>query len=54
MAANARVDIHRSDVVGSLLRPVYLQETRQAVREGRASEADLHTAVEARLREATQ
>jgi methionine synthase II (cobalamin-independent) len=54
MATNVRVDIPRSDVVGSLLRPVYLREMRQAVREGRASEAELHTAVEAHLREATQ
>jgi hypothetical protein len=34
----------RSDVVGSLLRPAYLREARQGVREGRVSEAELHAA----------
>jgi hypothetical protein len=28
MAANTRVDIARSDIVGSLLRPAYLREAR--------------------------
>jgi len=38
------MNVARSDVVGSLLRPTYLREARQGVREGRASEAELHTA----------
>src|SRR5215471_4597888 len=33
----------RSDVVGSLLRPAYLREVRQGVREGRVSAAELRT-----------
>ena len=47
MAANTRVDIARSDVVGSLLRPAYLREARQGMRQGRVSEAELqeHTVV---------
>jgi 5-methyltetrahydropteroyltriglutamate--homocysteine methyltransferase len=46
------VDIARSDVVGSLLRPAYLREMRQGVREGRVSEAELHTAEDRAVREA--
>ena len=35
MTTHTQVDIARSDVVGSLLRPAYLREARQGVREGR-------------------
>jgi 5-methyltetrahydropteroyltriglutamate--homocysteine methyltransferase len=52
MTANTRVDSTRSDVVGSLLRPAYLRETRQGVREGRVSEAELHAAEDRAVREA--
>lgn len=41
MTATTHVETARSDVVGSLLRPTYLREARQAVREGRLSEAEL-------------
>ena len=34
MTAHTGVQIARSDVVGSLLRPAYLRETRQQVRQG--------------------
>jgi 5-methyltetrahydropteroyltriglutamate--homocysteine methyltransferase len=44
--------IARSDVVGSLLRPTYLRETRQGVRDGRVSEAELHAAEDRAVREA--
>ena len=44
MTASTRMNVARSDVVGSLLRPTSLREARQGVREGRASEAELHTA----------
>jgi|SRR5882724_6607189 len=44
MAASTHTNVARSDVVGSLLRPTYLREARQGVREGRTSEAELHTA----------
>src|SRR5919108_745485 len=52
MMTNTRMDIARSDVVGSLLRPAYLREARQAVREGRMSEAELHAAEDRAVREA--
>ena len=41
MTATTHVETARSDVVGSLLRQTYLREARQAVREGRLSEAEL-------------
>src|SRR5262247_4673753 len=41
MTTHAHADIARSDVVGSLLRPAYLREVRQGVREGRVSVAEL-------------
>jgi len=44
MTASTHMNVARSDVVGNLLRPTYLREARQGVREGRASEAELHTA----------
>jgi 5-methyltetrahydropteroyltriglutamate--homocysteine methyltransferase len=52
MTTNARVDVARSDVVGSLLRPSYLREARQAVREGRLSEAELRQVEDRAVREA--
>src|SRR5215470_3606307 len=42
MTANTRVEVARADVVGSLLRPAYLQEARRGSGEGRVSEAALH------------
>ncbi|PYN96037.1 MAG: methionine synthase [Candidatus Rokuibacteriota bacterium] len=44
--------ISRSDVVGSLLRPDYLRETRQRAREGTASPADVRAAEDRAVREA--
>ena len=52
MTARTRVDVARSDVVGSLLRPAYLRETRQAVREGRVSASELRAAEDRAVREA--
>jgi len=52
MTVNTQGAIARSDVVGSLLRPAYLRETRQGVREGRVSAADLHAAEDRAVREA--
>src|SRR2546430_117810 len=52
MTASTRMNVARSDVVGSLLRPTYLREARQGVREGRASEAELHMAEDRAVREA--
>ena len=52
MTTHTQVDIARSDVVGSLLRPAYLREARQGVREGRVSEAELHAAEDRAVREA--
>jgi hypothetical protein len=52
MTTNPGVPVARSDVVGSLLRPAYLRATRQAVREGRASAAELRAAEDRAVREA--
>jgi 5-methyltetrahydropteroyltriglutamate--homocysteine methyltransferase len=52
MTANTRADIPRSDVVGSLLRPAYLREMRQGVREGRVSAPELRAAEDRAVREA--
>src|ERR671922_2638037 len=52
MMTNTRMDIARSDVVGSLLRPAYLRETRRAVREGRLSAGELRVAEDRAVREA--
>ena len=43
MVATTRVDIPRSDVVGSLLRPAYLRDARRALREGKLSATELRT-----------
>jgi 5-methyltetrahydropteroyltriglutamate--homocysteine methyltransferase len=52
MTASTQINVPRSDVVGSLLRPAYLREARQRVREGRASAAELQTAEDRAVREA--
>ena len=52
MATHTHVNIARSDVVGSLLRPAYLREVRQGVREGRVSAAELRAAEDRAVREA--
>ena len=52
MTTRTHVNIARSDVVGSLLRPAYLREVRQGVREGRVSAAELHAAEDRAVREA--
>ncbi len=52
MATHTHVNIARSDVVGSLLRPAYLREVRQGVREGRVSAAELHAVEDRAVREA--
>jgi methionine synthase II (cobalamin-independent) len=44
MTEHWRMPIARSDVVGSLLRPTYLRDARQGVRQGRVSAAELHAA----------
>jgi len=48
---HTHVDVARSDVVGSLLRPSYLREARQGVREGRVSAAALHEVEDRAVRE---
>ena len=52
MTASTRVDVARSDVVGSLLRPAYLRETRQGVCEGRVSTSELRAVEDRAVREA--
>ena len=52
MTASTRLGIARSDAVGSLLRPAYLKEARQGVREGQVSDAELHAAEDRAVREA--
>ena len=52
IAMKTHVVMPRSDVVGSLLRPSYLREMRQAVCEGRASTAELRAAEDRAVREA--
>ena len=44
--------VARSDVVGSLLRPAYLKDARQAHREGKLAEADLRQVEDRAVREA--
>jgi 5-methyltetrahydropteroyltriglutamate--homocysteine methyltransferase len=46
------MDIARSDVVGSLLRPAYLRDARQGVRQGRVSQAELRAVEDRAVREA--
>jgi 5-methyltetrahydropteroyltriglutamate--homocysteine methyltransferase len=52
MTVDARTRIARSDVVGSLLRPAYLREARQAARAGKVSDADLRAAEDRAVLEA--
>ena len=52
MTTSTRVDIPRSDVVGSLLRPAYLQEARRGAREGRLSAAQVQAVEDRAVREA--
>jgi 5-methyltetrahydropteroyltriglutamate--homocysteine methyltransferase len=52
MTAHTHVDVARSDVVGSLLRPAYVREVRQGVRQGRVSDAELRAAEDRAVREA--
>lgn len=52
MTASTRVDVPRSDVVGSLLRPAYLREARKGVREGKLSAAELRAVEDRAVREA--
>src|ERR671936_387666 len=52
MATNARHGTARSDVVGSLLRPPYLREARDAVRTGTLDEKGLRAVEDRAVREA--
>ena len=52
MTTSRHVGIPRSDVVGSLLRPSYLQEARRGAREGRVSAAEVQAAEDRAVREA--
>ena len=52
MPAHTPMAMARSDVVGSLLRPAYLREARQGVRQGRVSVAELHAVEDRAVREA--
>jgi 5-methyltetrahydropteroyltriglutamate--homocysteine methyltransferase len=52
MTAHTGVQMARSDVVGSLLRPAYLRETRRQVRQGQTSAAELRAAEDRAIREA--
>jgi len=50
--AQTHAGVARADVVGSLLRPGYLWEARQALREGRITEAELRAVEDRAVREA--
>jgi len=52
MSANTGVRMARADVVGSLLRPAYLKEARQAASAGRLTEAQLRDVEDRAVREA--
>ena len=52
MTTSTRIGIPRSDVVGSLLRPAYLQEARRTAREGRLSAAEVQAVEDRAVREA--
>jgi len=52
MITHTHASIARSDVVGSLLRPAYLREVRQGVREGRVSAAELRAVEDRAVHEA--
>src|SRR5262245_45474406 len=52
MTVHTHVEIARSDVVGSLLRPAYLRDARQGARQGWVSQAVLHAVEDCAVREA--
>src|SRR4029450_6309831 len=52
MTTYTHAHIARSDVVGRLLRPAYLREVRQGVREGRVSAAELRAVEDRAVHEA--
>ena len=52
MATHTQVEVVHAEVVGSLLRPAYLREARQGVREGRVSDAALRAAEDRAVLEA--
>ena len=54
MTAAARAEIPRADVVGSLLRPTYLREARQALRDGRLGDAELRRTEDRAVTEAIE
>jgi 5-methyltetrahydropteroyltriglutamate--homocysteine methyltransferase len=51
MTTNQRASMPRADVVGSLLRPAYLRQAREGVRQGQVSEAELRAAEDRAVRE---
>ena len=51
MTTQAQARIARADVVGSLLRPAYLREARQGVRDGVVNEAQLRAAEDRAVQE---
>ena len=51
MTTQAKATVARADVVGSLLRPAYLRETRQGVRDGVVVEAELKAAEDRAVQE---
>ena len=52
MATRTATTVVRADVVGSLLRPEYLRETRDAARAGTMSEDEVHSAEDRAVLEA--
>ena len=52
MAASSQVTLARADVVGSLLRPDYLRQARQKMRDGQATEAELREVEDRAVQEA--
>jgi 5-methyltetrahydropteroyltriglutamate--homocysteine methyltransferase len=52
MTASTRIETVRADVVGSLLRPDYLHEARQALHEGRIGRSDLRAVEDGAVHEA--
>ncbi|PYM17441.1 MAG: methionine synthase [Candidatus Rokuibacteriota bacterium] len=54
MPATSETRIARSDVVGSLLRPAYLKDARQAHRDGKLGNAELRAVEDRAIREAIE
>ena len=52
MSTKQAATIARADVVGSLLRPAYLRQARQAAHDGQMSDADLRAVEDRAVREA--